>query len=88
MRTPEILVQILIWLPTIIALTRGCAYRWLIFLLCGGIAALDLYDIAALLSTRNARHSALLFAGEVLVWMPLFILSIYARVPGERPEAD
>lgn len=84
MRIPEILVQVLIWLPVVIALTRRCNYRWLILPLCGVIAVIDLYDVAAFLSRHNARHSALLFTGEVLVWIPLFILSIYARTPNEH----
>lgn len=88
MRIPEILVQILIWLPVVIALTRRCAYRWLILLLCGTIAVIDLYDVAAFLSRHNARHSALLFTGEVLVWLPMFILSIYARTPDERRDSE
>lgn len=88
MRLPEILVQVLIWLPALIALSRGCVYRWLVPLLCGGIAAIDLYDAAALLSTRNARHSAYLFIGEVLVWMAIFIFSACARAPGEFRASD
>lgn len=87
MRTPEVLVQTLIWLPTLIAFARGCTYRWLIPLVSGGIAAIDLYDLAALLSTHNARHSIYLFAGEVVVWMSIFILSICAKSSGEARES-
>ncbi|MFM8444831.1 MAG: hypothetical protein ACKN9W_16035 [Methylococcus sp.] len=87
MRTPELLLQTLIWLPTLIAFARGCAYRWLIPLICGGIAAIDLYDVPSLLSTHNARHSIYLFAGEVVVWMAIFILSICARTSAKARES-
>lgn len=79
MRTPEILVHTLVWLPTIIAFSRRCEHRWLIFLLCSGLAVIDLYDVAKYLSQKNARHSMYLFIGMVLTWLPVFILSIYAR---------
>jgi hypothetical protein len=87
MRTPEIIIETLIWLPTVIAFSRGCDYRWLIPLLCGGIAMIDFYDVAEYLSTHNARHSAYLFIGEVFVWMAIFILSVCARAPGEPPKS-
>lgn len=86
MRIPEILIQTLIWLPALIAFSRGCRHRWLIGGICALIAASDLYDFAHLLSARNARHSMYLFTAEVLIWLPTFILSIYASRPGDPRE--
>lgn len=86
MRVPELLIQTLIWLPALIAFSRACRHRWLIAGICAVIAASDLYDFAHLLSARNARHSMYLFTAEVLVWLPTFILSIYARKPGQAQE--
>jgi hypothetical protein len=86
MRIPEILVQTLIWLPVFIAFSRGCRHRLIIVIVCGAIAASDLYDFASYLSHRNARHSMYLFMVEVLAWLPTFILSIYARKPSENRE--
>lgn len=84
MRVPELLVQMLIWLPVVIAFTRHCRHRWVIVMVCAAIAVSDLYDVASFLSKRNARHSMYLFMVEVLAWLPVFILSIYAPVQGSR----
>ena len=85
MRTPEIFVHTLVWLPAVIAVTRRCEYRWLIVLICLGLAILDLYDVAKWLSHTNARHSMYLFIGMVLSWLPVFILAIYAKKSTRTP---
>jgi hypothetical protein len=85
MRTPEIFVHTLVWLPAVIAVSRKCDYRWLICAICLGLAVLDLYDVAKWLSNTNARHSMYLFIGMVLTWLPVFILSIYARISPRAP---
>ena len=80
-RTPEILVETLIWLPAIIAWSRGCQMRYLIpiMLVCVGLSLVDFLDLVDQLSTHNARHSLYAFIVEVLTWLPAFIFSIYGR---------
>ncbi len=78
MKVPELLVQTLIWLPVGIAFARHCRHRWVILIVCSGIAASDIFNLASTLSHRNARHAMYLFILEVLAWLPVFILSINA----------
>lgn len=81
MKMTEWVVQILIWLPALIALSRRCRYAVMIVMLCGVISGIAVYDIHDYLAEKNARHALYLFAAEVLVWLPTFILSIYAVSP-------
>lgn len=78
MKMTEWVVQILIWLPALIALSRRCRYSVIILMLCAAISGIAVYDIHDYLAEKNARHALYLFAAEVLVWLPTFILSIYA----------
>ncbi|MFZ4655006.1 MAG: hypothetical protein ACOYLM_11645 [Methylococcaceae bacterium] len=84
MKTTEWVVQILIWLPALIAMSRRCQYALIIVVLCAIISGIAVYDIHDYLAEKNARHALYLFAGEVLVWLPTFILSIYAASPSTR----
>ena len=87
MKITPIVIHVLIFLPAIIAWARHCQYRFVILLICGLIAGVSIYDLHDILATRNARHSMILFAAEVLLWLPVFILSIYARTT-RSPVAD
>ena len=80
-RIPEILVETLIWLPAVIAWSRGCQIRYLIpiTLVSTSLSLVDFLDVVDQLSTHNARHSLYAFIAEVLAWLPAFIFSIYAR---------
>ena len=84
MKTTEWVVQILIWLPALIAMSRRCQYALIIVVLCAIISGIAVYDIHDYLAEKNARNALNLFAGEVLVWLPTFILSIYAASPSTR----
>jgi peptidoglycan/LPS O-acetylase OafA/YrhL len=84
MKMTEWVVQILIWLPALIALSRRCRYAVVIVMLCAAISGIAVYDIHDYLAEKNARHALYLFAAEVLVWLPTFILSIYAVSPSTR----
>ena len=84
MKMTEWVVQILIWLPGLIALSRRCRYALIIVILCAIISGIAVYDIHDYLAEKNSRHALYLFAGEVLVWLPTFILSIYAVSPSPR----
>mgnify|MGYP006298296763 CR=1 FL=1 len=80
-RLPEVLVETLIWLPAVIAWSRGCRLQYLIpiTVVSATLSLVDFLDLVDQLSTHNARHSLYAFIAEVLVWLPAFILSIYAR---------
>ena len=84
MKIAALVVYILIFLPAVIAYTRQCEYRIVVYLLCVVLAALGVMDAHWLLAKKNAGHSLYLFIGEVVAWIFVFIHSIYALNPEDK----
>ena len=84
MKIAALVVYILIFLPAVIAYSRQCEYRVVVYLLCVVLAALGVMDAHWILAKKNAGHSLYLFIGEVVVWIFVFIHSIYALNPEDK----
>jgi hypothetical protein len=84
MKMTELVLYILIFLPSLIAFTRQCEFRFAVYLLCGGIACLAALGVHHQLASNNAGHSLYLFIGEVVVWILLLIFSVYALNEQDR----
>lgn len=84
MKFAAFVVYILIFLPAVIAYTRQCEYRIVVYLLCVVLAALGVMDAHWILAKKNAGHSLYLFIGEVVTWIFVFIHSIYALNPEDK----